>query len=105
MIDVTETKLFGFMPFYPGPRLGRHCILVDLFYLSWKASQRGIDTRFIHLADTDNCEMHDHVVQRVVEQLNERGVALSNADILVVGTAFKPDASDTRESPAIDILD
>lgn len=103
-IDAAKTKPFGFMPFYPGPGLGGHCIPVDPFYLSWKASQQGIDTRFIHLADTVNREMPDHVVQRVVEQLNDRGVALSTADVLVVGVAYKPDVSDTRESPAVDII-
>jgi len=103
-IDAAATKPFGFMSFYPGPGLGGHCIPVDPFYLSWKASQQGIDTRFIHLADTVNREMPGHVVQRVVELLNDRGVALSTADILVAGVAYKPDVSDTRESPAIDII-
>ncbi|PSP86465.1 UDP-N-acetyl-D-glucosamine dehydrogenase [Halobacteriales archaeon QS_4_66_20] len=103
-IDAAATKPFGFMSFYPGPGLGGHCIPVDPFYLSWKASQQGIDTRFIHLADTVNREMPGHVVQRVVELLNDRGIALSNADILVAGVAYKPDVSDTRESPAIDII-
>jgi UDP-N-acetyl-D-glucosamine dehydrogenase len=105
VIDAAATKPFGFMSFYPGPGLGGHCIPVDPFYLSWKASQQGIDTRFIHLADTVNREMPGHVVQRVVELLNDRGVALSNADVLVAGVAYKPDVSDTRESPAIDIID
>jgi UDP-N-acetyl-D-glucosamine dehydrogenase len=104
VIDAAATKPFGFMSFYPGPGLGGHCIPVDPFYLSWKASQQGIDTRFIHLADTVNREMPGHVVQRVVERLNDRGVALSTADILVAGVAYKPDVSDTRESPAIDII-
>jgi UDP-N-acetyl-D-glucosamine dehydrogenase len=92
------------MPFYPGPGLGGHCIPIDPFYLSWKASEHDIETRFIDLADTVNREMPDHVVQRVVEQLNDRGVALSTADVLVVGAAYKPNVSDTRESPAIDII-
>lgn len=105
VIDAAATKPFGFMPFYPGPGLGGHCIPIDPFYLSWKASQQGIDTRFIHLADTVNREMPTHVVQRVVEQLNDRGTALSNATVLVLGVAYKPDVSDTRESPAIDIID
>ena len=104
VIDAAATKPFGFMSFYPGPGLGGHCIPVDPFYLSWKASQQGIDTRFIHLADTVNREMPAHVVQRVVEQLNDRGVALSRADVLVLGVAYKPDVSDTRESPAIDVI-
>lgn len=103
-IEAAETKPFGFMPFYPGPGLGGHCIPIDPFYLSWKADQHGVDTRFIDLADTVNREMPQHVIQRVVRQLNNRGVALSNARILVVGAAYKPDVSDTRESPAIDII-
>jgi UDP-N-acetyl-D-glucosamine dehydrogenase len=103
-IDAAETKPFGFMPFYPGPGLGGHCIPIDPFYLSWKANEHDVDTRFIDLADTVNREMPRHVVQRVVRQLNDRGTALSNADILVVGAAYKPNVSDTRESPAIDII-
>jgi UDP-N-acetyl-D-glucosamine dehydrogenase len=103
-IEAAETKPFGFMPFYPGPGLGGHCIPIDPFYLSWKADQHGVDTRFIDLADTVNREMPQHVVQRVVEQLNDRGTALSNANVLVVGAAYKPDVSDVRESPAIDII-
>jgi len=104
VIDAAETKPFGFMPFYPGPGLGGHCIPVDPFYLSWKADQHGVDTRFIDLADTVNREMPEHVVNRVVEQLNDRGTALSDANVLVLGAAYKPDVSDVRESPAIDII-
>jgi UDP-N-acetyl-D-glucosamine dehydrogenase len=104
VIDAAATKPFGFMSFYPGPGLGGHCIPVDPFYLSWKASQQGIETRFIDLADTVNREMPSHVVTRIVESLNDRGVALSNASILIAGVAYKPDVSDTRESPAIDII-
>jgi len=103
-IEAAESKPFGFMPFYPGPGLGGHCIPIDPFYLSWKASEQGIDTRFIDLADTVNREMPDHVVHRVVELLNDRGVALSNASVLIVGAAYKPEVSDIRESPAIDII-
>jgi UDP-N-acetyl-D-glucosamine dehydrogenase len=103
-IEAAETKPFGFMPFYPGPGLGGHCIPIDPFYLSWKANQHGVDTRFIDLADTVNREMPRHVVQRVVRQLNDRGIALSKADVLVVGAAYKPDVSDVRESPATDII-
>ena len=105
VIDAAKTKPFGYMAFYPGPGLGGHCIPVDPFYLSWKASEHGIDTRFIELADTINREMPDHVVRRVVEQLNDRGAPLPEAEVLVVGAAYKPDVSDTRESPAIDIID
>lgn len=104
VINAAKTKPFGFMPFYPGPGLGGHCIPIDPFYLSWKADQQGIDTRFINLADTVNREMPNHVVYRIVELLNDRGITLSNADILVVGAAYKPDVSDVRESPAIDII-
>lgn len=104
-IDAAKTKPFGFMPFYPGPGLGGHCIPIDPFYLSWKANEHGIDTRFIDLADTVNREMPDHVVHRIVEKLNEVGVAMSNADVLLVGAAYKPDVSDVRESPTIDIID
>lgn len=103
-IDAAETKPFGFMPFYPGPGLGGHCIPIDPFYLSWKANQQGIETRFIDLADTVNREMSNHIVHRVVSQLNNRGKALSNANVLVLGVAYKPDVSDVRESPAIDII-
>ena len=103
-IEAAETKPFGFMPFYPGPGLGGHCIPIDPFYLSWKANEYDTETRFIDLADTVNREMPRHVVQRVVNQLNNQAIALSNAEILVVGAAYKPEVSDTRESPAIDII-
>jgi UDP-N-acetyl-D-glucosamine dehydrogenase len=104
-IDAAATKPFGYMPFYPGPGLGGHCIPVDPMFLSWQANQQGIETRFIDLADQINREMPNHVVRRVVEQLNDRGLALSNADVLILGVAYKPDVSDTRESPAVDIID
>jgi UDP-N-acetyl-D-glucosamine dehydrogenase len=93
------------MPFYPGPGLGGHCIPVDPMFLSWQANQQGVETRFIDLADQVNREMPDHVVHRLVRLLNDRGIALSNAEILVLGVSYKPDVSDTRESPAIDIID
>jgi len=105
VIDAAATKPFGYMPFYPGPGLGGHCIPVDPLLLSWQANQQGIETQFIDLADQINREMPTHVVQRVVKQLNNRGLALSNAEVLVLGVAYKPDVSDTRESPAIDIID
>ncbi|MDL0132516.1 UDP binding domain-containing protein [Halobacterium salinarum] len=76
----------------------------ETVHLSWKANEDDVDTRFINVADTVNREMPEHVVGRVVEQLNDHGTALSNADVLVVGAAYKPDVSDTRESPAIDIV-
>lgn len=104
-IDAAATKPFGYMPFYPGPGLGGHCIPVDPMFLSWQANQQGVETRFIDLADQVNREMPDYVVHRLVRLLNDRGIALSNAEILVLGVSYKPDVSDTRESPAIDIID
>jgi UDP-N-acetyl-D-glucosamine dehydrogenase len=105
VIDAAATKPFGYMPFYPGPGLGGHCIPVDPMFLSWQANQQGIETRFIDLADQVNREMPNHVVHRLIKELNDRGIALSNAEILVLGVAYKADVSDTRESPAIDIID
>ena len=104
-IDAAATKPFGYMPFYPGPGLGGHCIPVDPMFLSWQANQQGIETRFIDLADQINREMPDHVVRRLVRELNDRGIPLSNAEVLLLGVAYKPNVSDTRESPAIDIID
>jgi len=104
IIDAAATKPFGFMPFYPGPGLGGHCIPVDPMFLSWQANEQGIETRFIDLADTVNREMPTHVIERLVRQLNERGIAPSRSHVVIVGAAYKPDVSDTRESPAIDII-
>lgn len=104
VIDAAKTKPFGFMPFYPGPGLGGHCIPVDPVYLSWRANQQGIETRFIELANQVNREMPAYVVHRVTEALNAHGVPLPDATILVIGAAYKPDVSDTRESPALDII-
>ncbi|MFB6298258.1 MAG: nucleotide sugar dehydrogenase [Salinirussus sp.] len=104
VVDAAATKPFGFMPFYPGPGLGGHCIPVDPMYLSWKANQHGVRTRFIDLADQVNREMPEHVVRRVSALLNDDGVALSTADVLVLGASYKPEVSDTRESPALDII-
>lgn len=105
VINAAATKPFGFMPFYPGPGLGGHCIPVDPMFLSWQASQQGIETRFIDLADQINREMPEHVVHRIVKQLNDQGIALSSSEILVLGVAYKPNVSDIRESPAVDIID
>ncbi|ELZ35992.1 nucleotide sugar dehydrogenase [Halorubrum distributum] len=104
VVDAAATKPYGFMPFYPGPGLGGHCIPIDPLYLSWKAGQQGIETKFIDLADEVNREMPQHVVQRVTKLLNDRGTALSQSSILVVGVAYKPDVSDVRESPAYDVI-
>jgi UDP-N-acetyl-D-glucosamine dehydrogenase len=103
-VDAASTKPFGFMPFYPGPGLGGHCIPVDPTFLSWKANQHGIETQFIDLADRINREMPRHVVQRVSDNINNNGVALPDASVLVVGVAYKPGVTDTRESPAHDVM-
>jgi UDP-N-acetyl-D-glucosamine dehydrogenase len=104
-IDAAATKPFGYMPFYPGPGLGGHCIPIDPQQLSWKAKQQGFETRFIDLADRINRRMPEHVVDRVGALLNQDGVALLDADILLLGVAYKPNVSDTRESPALDIIE
>lgn len=104
-IDAAATKPFGFMPFYPGPGLGGHCIPVDPQYLSWKANKRGVDMRLIGLADRVNRKMPMYVVRRMTTLLNEAGVPMPEADILVLGVAYKSNVSDTRESPALDVID
>lgn len=104
VLEAAATKPFGFEPFYPGPGLGGHCIPVDPLYLSWKANEQGVNTHFIDLADRINRSMPEHVVQRSAWLLNEDGIALSRASILLLGVTYKPDVSDTRESPAADIL-
>ena len=104
VIAAAETKPFGFMPFYPGPGLGGHCIPIDPFYLAWKAKAYDADTSFIELADRVNRQMPNHVVGRVAELLNNVGKPLRNAKILLLGVAYKPDVNDIRESPALDIV-
>ena len=104
VVDAAATKPYGFIPFYPGPGLGGHCIPIDPLYLSWKAGQQGVETEFIDLADEVNREMPRHVVQRVTKLLNDEGTALSESSILIVGVAYKPDVSDVRESPAYDVM-
>jgi len=105
VIDAAATKPFGFQPFYPGPGLGGHCIPIDPFYLSWKARQAGVPTRFIELAGEINRAMPDYVIHRLVTALNERRVALNGAKILVLGLAYKPDVDDVRESPSIELIE
>jgi len=103
VVDAASTKPFGFMAFYPGPGLGGHCIPVDPMYLSWKADQQGSNIRFIDLADQVNREMPEHVVRRVEALLNDDGVPVPEAEVFLLGVAYKPGVSDTRESPALDI--
>jgi len=105
VIDAAATKPFGFMPFYPGPGLGGHCIPIDPFYLSWKARQSGFEARFIELAGQVNGSMPYHVVQRVREALNSQRKSVRGSRVLVLGVAYKADIDDVRESPSLDILD
>jgi UDP-N-acetyl-D-glucosamine dehydrogenase len=104
VIDAAKTKPFGFMPFYPGPGLGGHCIPIDPFYLSWKAKQSGFECRFIELAGHVNGSMPEYVVERISEALNSGKKAVNGARIHLFGIAYKKDVSDMRESPALDIL-
>jgi UDP-N-acetyl-D-glucosamine dehydrogenase len=104
VIDAAATKPFGFMPFYPGPGLGGHCIPIDPFYLSWKAKLSGFEARFIELAGQVNSSMPYHVVKKVTEALNLRRKSIKGASILLVGVAYKQDVDDIRESPALEIM-
>jgi len=104
VIDSAATKPFGFMPFYPGPGLGGHCIPVDPFYLSWKAREYDFATRFIELAGEINTAMPYHVVVGIADALNERQKALKGSRILVLGVAYKKDVDDLRESPTLKIM-
>ena len=104
VIDAAATKPFGFMPFYPGPGLGGHCIPVDPHYLSWKTKQVGHQARFIDLAAEINGAMPRYVVQKVQQALNDRSMAIKGSRIHIVGAAYKRDVSDVRESPALDVM-
>ncbi len=105
VIDAAKTKPFGFMPFYPGPGLGGHCIPIDPFYLSWKARQNGFECRFIELAGQINSSMPEYVVERVAEALNTARKSINGSRIHLIGVAYKSDVNDMRESPALDILE
>jgi UDP-N-acetyl-D-glucosamine dehydrogenase len=105
VIDAAGTKPFGFMPFYPGPGLGGHCIPVDPFYLSWKARQNGFECRFIELAGHVNASMPDYVVQRVADALNSVAKPLNGSRVHLFGVAYKRDVNDVRESPALDVIE
>ncbi len=104
VIDAASTKPFGFMPFYPGPGLGGHCIPIDPLYLSWKARFFGFEARFIDLAARVNSMMPQHVAYKVADALNNKGKSLKNAKILILGVAYKRNVSDYRESPAFEIM-
>jgi UDP-N-acetyl-D-glucosamine dehydrogenase len=105
VIAAARTKPFGFMPFFPGPGLGGHCIPIDPFYLTWKAREFGRHTRFIELAGEINTAMPEHVLARVAEALNHRRRALNGSRVLVVGLAYKPDVDDERESPSYVLME
>lgn len=105
VIGAAATKPFGFTPFYPGPGLGGHCIPIDPFYLTWKAREYGVHTRFIELAGQVNRAMPEYVVNRTMMALNDHGKAVKGSRILVLGLAYKSDVDDMRESPAFELLD
>ena len=105
VIDAAATKPFGFMPFYPGPGIGGHCIPVDPLYLSWKVRLTGYEAQFIALADQVNRAMPEHVVTLVAEALNEHGRALRGSSVLVMGVTYKADVNDIRESPSLEIME
>ena len=104
VIDAAATKPFGFMPFYPGPGLGGHCIPIDPFYLSWKTKQAGIEARFIELAGYINGQMPMFVVEKIQNALNDQAKPLRGSRIHIVGVAYKRDIDDLRESPALDVM-
>lgn len=103
VIDAASTKPFGYMPFYPGPGLGGHCIPIDPVYLSWKSRLHGYEPHFIELAGTINQKMPDYCVGKIQDILNTQRLALNGAKILIIGMTYKPNVNDTRESPAIEV--
>jgi UDP-N-acetyl-D-glucosamine dehydrogenase len=105
VIEAAKTKPFGFMPFYPGPGLGGHCIPIDPFYLTWKAREYGVTTKFIELAGEINTAMPDFVVNRVMEALNDAGKPLKGSKILMLGLAYKANVDDDRESPSYHLIE
>ena len=105
VIDAAKTKPFGFMPFYPGPGMGGHCIPIDPFYLSWKAKEYNTEAKFIELAGEINRKMTEHVTHRIGRALNDDKKSIRDSKILIVGVAYKKDIDDIRESPALRIMD
>ncbi len=105
VIEAAKTKPFGFMPFYPGPGLGGHCIPLDPFYLSWKAAEYGAWARFIELAGEINASMPRYVVDRTAEAVNQHGKSIKGAKVLVLGLSYKPDIDDDRESPSFELIE
>lgn len=105
VISAAATKPFGFTPYYPGPGLGGHCIPIDPFYLTWKAREYGVNTRFIELAGEINTSMPNWVIGKVIEGMNNQGKALKNSKVLVLGIAYKPNIDDMRESPSAELME
>ena len=105
VIRAASTKPFGFVPYYPGPGLGGHCIPIDPFYLTWKAREFGMHTRFIELAGEINSSMPDYVVSQTANSLNNHGKPLNGSNILILGISYKKNIDDLRESPSLDIID
>jgi UDP-N-acetyl-D-glucosamine dehydrogenase len=105
VVRAAATKPFGFMPFYPGPGLGGHCIPLDPHYLSWKARQHGFDSRFISLAEEINSNMPEYVIELTANALNDKQKAVNGSRVLVLGVAYKKDIDDMRESPALSVID
>jgi len=105
VINAAATKPFGFTPYYPGPGLGGHCIPIDPFYLTWKAKEVGMNTRFIELAGEINTKMPHYVVQKVTEALNSVGISIKGSKILILGLSYKKNIDDCRESPSLVIID
>ena len=104
IVEAAATKPYGYMTFYPGPGLGGHCIPIDPLYLSWKLRSLNYTARFIELADDINKQMPHHAVSKIADALNDDGKAVRGSHILLLGVAYKPNVSDTRESPALDML-
>jgi UDP-N-acetyl-D-glucosamine dehydrogenase len=104
VVDAAATKPFGFMPFYPGPGLGGHCIPIDPFYLSWKVKEVGFEARFIELAGHVNGAMPHHVVDKITDALNSHSKSVRGSRVLILGIAYKRDIDDLRESPALDVM-
>ena len=105
VIKAAKTKPFGFMPFYPGPGLGGHCIPIDPFYLSWKVKEYGLHTEFIELAGRINSEMPNYILSRLIETATTKGIKLKSLRVLMLGIAYKKNINDSRESPSIKIIE
>ena len=105
VIDAAATKPFGFVPYRPGPGLGGHCIPIDPFYLTWKAREYGVHTRFIELAGEINDSMPSYVLKKIAKALNERRVTINGAKILILGIAYKKNVDDMRESPSVILME